>query len=212
MKHPLKTLGLLAAGLLAVPAALLYAGGGDADAIAQAAKGIAPAVDAAALPAVGEVELTDAQWKSRLTAKQYYILREDGTERPFSSDLNQVHEPGVFACAACGNPLYDQATKFDSGTGWPSFFAPLPTPDGHGVRVAFTADNSALMARTEIACARCGGHLGHVFADGPKPTGLRYCMDGDAMKFVPAADVKPADFDVPADLAAASPTTRPAAE
>ena len=136
-----------------------------------------------ALPPVGKVEKTDAQWKQVLTKKQFYILREQGTEKPFSSELLKVHGPGTFVCAACGNPLYAESTKFDSGTGWPSFYEPLP-----GGRVGVAQDNSLGMSRDEVFCARCGGHLGHVFRDGPKPTGLRYCMDGDAMKFVPAQD------------------------
>ncbi len=135
------------------------------------------------LPPVGKIEKTDAEWKKELTDKQFYILRQSGTEKPFSSELLKVHQPGTFVCAACGNPLYAESTKFESGTGWPSFYEPLP-----GGRVGVAQDNSLGMSRDEVFCARCGGHLGHVFRDGPAPTGLRYCMDGDAMKFVPAKD------------------------
>ena len=122
---------------------------------------------------------TDAQWRKLLTPKQYTILRKEGTERPGSSPLNKEHRKGTFVCAADRNPLFSSATKFDSGTGWPSFWKPLPGATGTNV------DRSLLMERTEVHCAKCGGHLGHVFDDGPKPTGLRYCMNGDAMVFVP---------------------------
>ena len=122
---------------------------------------------------------TDAQWRKLLTPKQYTILRKEGTERPGSSPLNKEHRKGTFVCAADRNPLFSSATKFDSGTGWPSFWKPLPGAIGTNV------DRSLLMERTEVHCAKCGGHLGHVFDDGPKPTGLRYCMNGDAMVFVP---------------------------
>jgi peptide-methionine (R)-S-oxide reductase len=124
-----------------------------------------------------KVAYTDAEWKQRLTPPQYAILRKEGTERPFSSPLNDEHRKGVFDCAACDNALYSSATKFDSGTGWPSFYQPLA--DGIGTSTDFKLG----YPRTEVHCADCGGHLGHVFKDGPKPTGLRYCMNGDAMTF-----------------------------
>ena len=123
------------------------------------------------------VRFTDAEWKKRLTPKQYVILRQNGTERPYTSALLGEHRKGTFVCAADGNPLYSSATKFDSGTGWPSFWQPLPGG------VATRSDWEAGYPRTEVHCTRCGGHLGHVFNDGPKPTGKRYCMDGDAMLF-----------------------------
>jgi peptide-methionine (R)-S-oxide reductase len=123
------------------------------------------------------VRHTDAEWKTLLTPAQYYILRQQGTERPFSSALLKEHRRGTFLCAADGNPLYASTTKFDSGTGWPSFWAPLPGA------VGISTDLSLGIPRTEVHCSRCGGHLGHVFDDGPPPTGKRYCMNGDAMTF-----------------------------
>ncbi|MCS0494041.1 peptide-methionine (R)-S-oxide reductase MsrB [Ancylobacter mangrovi] len=122
---------------------------------------------------------TDAEWRQRLTPSQYAVLRRAATERPFSSPLNDEHRPGVFACAGCESDLFSSDTKFDSGTGWPSFWKPL---DG---AVSERRDFSFAMLRTEVLCAHCGGHLGHVFEDGPKPTGLRYCMNGVAMTFKP---------------------------
>ena len=121
--------------------------------------------------------LTDAQWKAKLSKNQYWILREAGTERPGSSPLNKEHRKGTFLCAGCANQLYASATKFESGTGWPSFYQPLP-----GAVVTQT-DYKIGYPRTEVLCADCGGHLGHVFDDGPKPTGKRYCMNGGAMVF-----------------------------
>ena len=127
-----------------------------------------------------EFALSEGEWRKRLGPERYRILREAGTERPYSSPLNKEHRRGTFACAGCGLPLFSSTTKFDSGTGWPSFFRPLPNA------VVTKADHSLFMERTEVLCRRCGGHLGHVFDDGPRPTGLRYCMNGLAMKFVPA--------------------------
>jgi len=127
-----------------------------------------------------EVSHTDTEWHSLLTAEQYAILREKGTERPYSSALNEEHRSGTFACAGCGLALFSSATKFDSHTGWPSFWQPLDNA------VASHSDRSFGMQRNEIHCRRCGGHQGHVFDDGPRPTGLRYCMNGAAMTFVAA--------------------------
>ena len=126
------------------------------------------------------VSHTPAQWRRLLGAERYAILREGRTEIPFTSALNREHRKGAFVCAGCELPLFSSATKFDSGTGWPSFYKPLPKA------VVTRADHSLLMERTEVLCRRCGGHLGHVFEDGPKPTGLRYCMNGLALKFRPA--------------------------
>ena len=126
-------------------------------------------------------QLTDPQWRARLSPAQYKVLRSHGTERAFSSPLDHEHRSGEFICAGCGQRLFSSRTKFDSGTGWPSFWQPL---DG---AIATTVDASWLMIRTEVHCSKCGGHLGHVFNDGPPPTGLRYCMNGVAMQFHSAA-------------------------
>ena len=127
-----------------------------------------------------EVSHTDAQWRSLLTAEQYEILREEGTERPYTSALNDEHRTGTFACAGCALPLFSSTTKFNSHTGWPSFWQPLDNA------VASRRDTSYGVVRKEIHCRRCGGHQGHVFDDGPQPTGLRYCMNGAAMTFTAA--------------------------
>jgi peptide-methionine (R)-S-oxide reductase len=127
-----------------------------------------------------KVSYTDAEWKKRLSPAAYKVLRHEDTEPPFSSPLDKEKRKGTFVCAGCGNALYSSATKFDSGTGWPSFFRPLPGA------VGTSTDFKLGYPRTEVHCADCGGHLGHVFKDGPKPTGLRYCMNGLAMKFRPA--------------------------
>jgi peptide-methionine (R)-S-oxide reductase len=129
-----------------------------------------------------ELKKTDEEWRAELTPEQYSVLRKHGTERPGTSPLNDEHRPGMFHCAGCGLPLFSSDTKFDSGSGWPSFFAPLDK-----TAVATTVDNSLFMTRVEVHCARCGGHLGHVFPDGPRPTGQRYCMNGVALKFEPKA-------------------------
>ena len=124
--------------------------------------------------------LTDAQWRKRLSPLAYRVLRRQATERPFTSPLNKEHRAGTFKCAGCGQPLFSSKTKFDSGTGWPSFWAPLPRS------VGTSRDFILGYGRTEVHCARCGGHLGHVFDDGPPPTGKRYCMNGAALVFTPA--------------------------
>ena len=127
-----------------------------------------------------EVALADEQWKAKLSPRAYAVLRHEGTEVPFTSALNDEHRKGTFSCAGCALALFASQTKFDSGTGWPSFYQPLPNAVNQRV------DNSIGMSRDEVHCRRCGGHLGHVFDDGPKPTGLRYCMNGVAMAFTPA--------------------------
>ena len=120
---------------------------------------------------------TDAEWRRQLGSERYNILRQGGTETPYTSPLLKEHRRGTFVCAGCALPLFSSTTKFDSGTGWPSFYAPLPRA------VAETRDSTLGMVRREVHCRRCGGHLGHVFDDGPKPTGLRYCMDGLSLGF-----------------------------
>lgn len=126
-----------------------------------------------------EVEHSDQEWRDRLTDEQYRVLRGHGTERAFTSPLNDEKREGKFRCAGCGLPLFESTTKFDSGTGWPSFYAPMDDAIGT------TTDRSFFMTRTEVHCRRCGGHLGHVFDDGPKPTGQRYCINGAALDFEP---------------------------
>ena len=126
-----------------------------------------------------EVALSDADWRKRLSPAQFATLRKEATERPGSSPLNAEKRVGTYACAGCALPLFASATKFESGTGWPSFWRPLN--NAVGTRV----DGALIFKRTEVHCRRCGGHLGHVFDDGPKPTGLRYCMNGAAMRFKP---------------------------
>ena len=123
---------------------------------------------------------TEEEWKQKLDPQQYQVLRKHGTERAGASPLNAEKRPGVFLCAGCDQTLFEAGTKFESGTGWPSFWQPLEGA------VATTEDRSFFMSRTEVHCARCGGHLGHVFPDGPRPTGQRYCMNGAAMTFKPA--------------------------
>lgn len=127
-----------------------------------------------------EVTRTDADWQKSLTPAQYRVLRKAGTESPYSSPLDKEKRSGVFSCAGCALPLFASKTKFDSGTGWPSFWQPMDKA------VVEETDSTLFMKRTEVLCRRCGGHLGHVFDDGPKPTGLRYCMNGVAMNFTAA--------------------------
>ena len=125
------------------------------------------------------VERSEEEWKKTLPPETFEVMRKHGTERAGTSPLNKEHRPGMYSCAACGLALFESDTKFDSGTGWPSFFKPLPKA------VATRTDGAFGMRRVEVHCARCGGHLGHVFPDGPQPTGERYCMNGVALKFEP---------------------------
>lgn len=142
-----------------------------------------PAAATAAVGTTFEVTRAEEEWRRLLTPAQYRVLREQGTERAFTSPLDTEKRPGLFRCAGCAQDLFSSAAKFDSGTGWPSFTAPLPDAIGTA------EDRSFFGVRTEVHCDRCGGHLGHVFDDGPAPTGLRYCMNGVAMTFAPAAGV-----------------------
>jgi peptide-methionine (R)-S-oxide reductase len=127
-----------------------------------------------------KIERPDADWRTDLTPEQFHILREKGTERAFSGAYWDEHRPGTYRCAGCGADLFDAATKYDSGTGWPSFTAPI-----RDEAVERTSDRSLFMSRTEVTCAACGGHLGHVFPDGPEPTGQRFCMNSASLKLDP---------------------------
>lgn len=127
-----------------------------------------------------EITKTEQEWKNSLTPEQFYVLRKHGTERAGTSPLDKNYADGTYVCAGCGLPLFTSSTKFNSGTGWPSFYQPIEGA------VETSVDRSLFMTRTEVHCRRCGGHLGHVFNDGPAPTGQRYCMNGVALKFIPA--------------------------
>ncbi len=126
-----------------------------------------------------EITKTDKEWQESLTPEQYRVLRKHGTERAGTSPLDKVYEKGIYKCAGCGQPLFTSETKYNSGTGWPSFYAPIEGA------IETSVDRSLFMVRTEVHCSRCGGHLGHVFSDGPRPTGQRYCMNGVSLNFVP---------------------------
>jgi peptide-methionine (R)-S-oxide reductase len=162
-RKPTRRFWLTGVSAIAGAAALLRGGFGNAE---------------AAAPGKFEVALSEDEWRQRLTPAQFATLRREATERPFTSPLNKEKRAGRFVCAGCALPLFSSSTKFDSGTGWPSFWKALPAAVGE------TSDRSLGMVRIEAHCNRCGGHLGHVFDDGPKPTGLRYCMNGVALNFV----------------------------
>jgi peptide-methionine (R)-S-oxide reductase len=158
---------------------IVLAGGASALAMATGLLRLPGLAPAEAAPETFPVMHTDAEWRKLLTPSQYSVLRRQGTETPFSSPLNHEKRAGLFSCAGCEQAAFSSKAKFDSGTGWPSFWQPLD----HAVDQS--SDRSLLMERTEVHCNRCGGHLGHVFNDGPQPTGLRYCMNGVALAFRP---------------------------
>jgi methionine-R-sulfoxide reductase len=171
--------GLLLVGLLGACAPRTAPSGSTASASTTATIDRGLNFDPADTTWIEKVQKTDDEWRKILTEEEFDILRRQGTEMSFSSPLYELEDKGMYYCAGCANPLFTSETKFHSGTGWPSYWKPYASKS-----VAVATDDSHGMSRDEISCARCGGHLGHVFDDGPKPTGLRYCMDGVALHFV----------------------------
>ena len=163
------------AGLAAVPLTAL--GYRSIDAVNSTELRQSGATGLAEEPPLEKIKLTNAEWKKLLTPQQYKVLLKEGTERPFTSDLNDEKRDGIYACAGCDLPLFNANAKYDSGTGWPSFFSAIPN------HIGTSTDYKLIFPRTEYHCVRCGGHQGHLFKDGPQPTGLRYCNNGVALKF-----------------------------
>jgi peptide-methionine (R)-S-oxide reductase len=165
---------------------LILAAAGFSVVMFNAALGRPPVPEREGKPVGGEkIVKSDAEWQAQLTPEQFRVARKHGTERPFTNEYAETKTDGVYVCVCCGQPLFDAQTKFDSGTGWPSFWEPVAEDN-----VSTNADRSLFMVRTEVLCSRCDAHLGHVFPDGPRPTGLRYCMNSASLKLEPRTEGK----------------------